>query len=239
VKSRKIMKADKSELAAKIMAYGATAAGLLAVAQPASAAVVYSGAQNLPLSYPGNTQQDIDLNNDGTDDFSFNALSYGYYQNFSANSSNQFIRSNDGTRPGPTLGHSDAANLPLNYVIQSGLPAVSLAWTTNGEPVAGNYYSGGSFNNATGYLGVRFHSAACTGSDWNYGWIQFSNAGLNNGTIIDWAYESTCNTQILTAQGSTAPTRDVPTLDQWGMLIMTGLLSGAAIYRMRKDRKKA
>ena len=43
------LKQNKTELAKKMAAYAATALSALTVAQPASAAIVYSGPQNLSL----------------------------------------------------------------------------------------------------------------------------------------------------------------------------------------------
>jgi len=115
----------------------------------------------------------------------------------------------------------------------------NLEWDSDYNTLAGNTSTGGNFNNTNGYIGVRFHSNACQGNNWHYGWIHFTNAGTLDSTIDSWAYESTCNTQIPAGAQATVEPTSVPTLDQWGMLIMAGLLSGAAIYRMRKNQKEA
>ncbi len=237
-------KKGKAKLAAKMAAYAATAVSALAVAHPASAAIQYSGPQNLSLNNV-NSLRNIDLNNDGTTDFHFTNTSRtnGFWQGLKSNNSNQFLQSS-GYGPGtgnPGYGHTDAAFLPQNYQI-AGVPANTfIHWSTGSEPVAGTYngYTGssGSFNNRTGFIGVRFHSAQCQAANWNYGWIRFTNIDVQDSTIVDWAYESTCNTPIAAGDTTAAAPEAVPTLDEWGMLALAGLLSGAAVLRMKKKAK--
>jgi len=94
-------------------------------------------------------------------------------------------------------------------------------------------YDFGNFKGTTGYLGVRFQSASCTGTNWHYGWIRFSAAAdASQGTVIDWAYEDQCNTPILAGAG--APQVAVPTLNQWGVLALVALLAGSGAVAMRR-----
>jgi len=94
-------------------------------------------------------------------------------------------------------------------------------------------YDFGNFKGTTGYLGVRFQSASCTGTNWHYGWIRFSaTADASQGTVIDWAYEDQCNTPILAGAG--APQVAVPTLNQWGVLALVALLAGSGAVAMRR-----
>lgn len=238
-------KANKNELATKIMAYGATAASLLVVAQPAAAAIVYSGAKNIAVN-AANTPVNLDLNNDGTDDFRFiNSISTvagnmtNWWQDIYGLGGAQFIFATTDVNG----NNSDPLNLPAGYNIKSALSGTH-SWGSDYNTMAGSGSTSGNFNLKSGYVGVRFHSAACQGSNWNYGWIHFANTGnmstTMSSTIDGWAYESSCDTAINAGAGVTAPARlNVPTLDQWGMLLMAGLLSGAALYRVRKDQKKA
>lgn len=80
---------------------------------------------------------------------------------------------------------------------------------------------------------MRF-SAGCGTA---YGWIQYdgTNAPVS-GTIIDWAYESSCGTPIL-AGDMGAPAVGVPTLNQWGLMILIGLLAGAGALILRKKEQ--
>jgi hypothetical protein len=227
----KINKRKKSELAAKIMAYGTSAASLLSVAQPASAAVVYSGAQNLSLT---TSNVDVDLNSDGTDDFRFDGYSSDGWSQSISGLNGSFIAATTYING----NHSDPMNLAAGYNIQSALGSTQ-EWDSGSNTLAGSGSSDGNFNNTSGYIGVRFHSNSCQGSNWHYGWIQFTNNGRVDGTINDWAYEECCNTPIEAGQTSGGGCQQVPTLGEWGMMIMAGLLSGAAIYRLRKEQKKA
>jgi len=96
----------------------------------------------------------------------------------------------------------------------------------------GNY---GDFGGKRGYMGVRFDISGNT----HYGWIQFDAAfdGLS-GTIVDWAYEDVPGKAV--AAGDTGPA-PIPTLNQWGMMFLAGLilLEGARRLRKEKVREKA
>ncbi len=237
-------KRTKKDIRKKVMAYTA-AAGALAMAPLSEAAIVYSGPQNLTVN-SSNTLRNIDLNSDAQNDFRF---SYSYYSGYSWGVvnilnlySNQFIQSDGAVGTGnPGYGNSDAAFLPQNYAIGPNLAATFVYWTAGSEPLAGTGYSTqGSFINRTGFLGVRFHSAQCQGANWNYGWIRFSNTGGPNGNIVDWAYENACNTPI--PAGATAnqqqPATPVPTINEWGMIGMAGLLGAAAVNQLRKRKEE-
>lgn len=237
------MKIGKAELAARIAAYGATAASLLAIAQPAAAAVQYSGVQNRALP-KNNTGISIDLNGDGFDDFRFwGNTAFGTSQSitgltYAPGSRNQFVNAST------TVNglHSDPINFAQGYSIRAAVvpgPNGTWSWFASSETLAGTGPTNGNFNGKTGFLGVRFHSAACKGASWHYGWIRFRNSGVGAGRVIDWAYEDSCDTGIAAGAGAPIAPISVPTLGEWGMLIMTGLLSGVVIHRMRKDQKEA
>jgi len=101
-------------------------------------------------------------------------------------------------------------------------------------PTASFTYDFGNFKGTTGYLGVRFQSATCTGTNYHYGWIRFSAAAdASQGTVIDWAYEDQCNTPILAGAGLPQQVT-VPTLNQWGLLALVALLAGSGALAMRR-----
>jgi hypothetical protein len=231
----------KAELAAKIATYGATAAGLLAIVQPAAAAVQYSGVQNRALP-TNNAGIAIDLNGDGTDDFSFwgdtaAVASQSITGLAFAGSFNQFVKADTFVNG----FHSDPINFAQGYSIRATVvpgPNGTWSWSNSSNTLAGIGPTNGNFNGQTGFIGVRFHSAACQDASWHYGWIRFQNSGVGVGRVIDWAYEDVCDTPVLAGAGAPIAPVSVPTLGEWGMLIMTGLLSSVAIYRMRKDQKE-
>jgi hypothetical protein len=112
-------KIRKAELAVKIATYGATAAGLLAIAQPAAAAVQYSGVQNRALP-TNSTRISIDLNGGGIDDFSFwgdaAALASQSITGLTfAGSSNQFVKADTFVNG----FHSDPINFAQGYNIRA------------------------------------------------------------------------------------------------------------------------
>ncbi len=181
--------------------YSAVAAGVLAMSPPADAAVHYSGLMNLSVN--PSTYQVVDLNFDGTYDFIF-AYSNWWSSPYSWGKGPYF-------RDLYGAGHiwayggafcTDAIRLASNYQIKATLVRPHFFWQTNYWDSLNGTFTGktnncqGNFNNATGFLGVRIHSQACQGADFNYGWIRYRGDTITSGTIIDWAYEDTCNTPI-------------------------------------------
>ncbi len=199
----------RSTLDKQLKLYSAVAAGVLAMAPPADAAVHYSGLKNLPVN--SSTSQYVDLNGDGLDDFKFG---YAYW----TSSPNSWGR-------GPFFyglygaGHIwgsgtaycfDAIKFASNYQIKATLIHPHFSWRTSYWDSLNGTFTGvigncqGNFNNTTGFLGVRFHSSACYGGDFNYGWIRYHGdtqvSGVASGTIMDWAYEDTCNVPIYSGE---------------------------------------
>ncbi len=224
------------ELKKKFMCYSSIAAGALAIAGQAEAAVVYSGLQNIVINTP-NTSQLIDLNNDGTNDFGFR---YVYSTTYFGNSNRGFdlVRINYNQHI-DSYSHADPARLPGGYLIQPNLPnQPAFYWDTENNDTLGTYYGSstmGVFRGQTGYIGVRFQSQTCNGSNYHYGWIQFSlNNNATSGTIIDWAYETNCNQPIQAGQQQVA----VPAFTPAGIAVAAGLLSGAGIRALRKRKKE-
>jgi hypothetical protein len=231
-------KGFKGTLEKQLKAYSVAAAGVLALAPSADAAIHNSGIENLPVN--SSTSQNIDLDNDGNNDFSFKPIIYP---------SVNLIEMGAGTNGFIATSHvnSDVANVSSNYLIGPTLTGTRTFWRTvaysstlNGTQ-NGSIGTNGNFNNTTGFIGVRFHSAACPGSEWNYGWIHYRGrttvGSLQSGTIIDWGYEDQCNTAIAAGAGRVTPT-SVPTLNQWGTIIFALLLGGLAARILQKQEKK-
>ena len=221
----------------QLKVYSAAAAGVLALAPAADAAIHYSGNQNI-LVDSSNTPQNIDLNGDASVDFRFRYLENSQYPYRSLRVTGQSGAS--------VIRHNNPIRLPSNYQIKGNLPNPSFLWGKGYElngTTSGNIY--GYFNNATGFLGVRFHTTACpvgTGN-WNYGWIRYQGTTVPNslvsGTIIDWAYEDQCNTPIAAGAEQTKTTTSVPTLNQWGMIIFMLLPGGLAARKLQKQEKES
>jgi hypothetical protein len=216
----------------RLMIYSAAAAGALAVAPAADAAVQYSGIMNLPVNSSQHPR--IDFNNDGTDDFGFS-----YYQLSFVRLIGLFGLSS-GSGHIAEWSHGDAARLPSNYLVGPGLTNPGYYWTNgwnalNGT-VMGYTNTMGNFNNATGYIGVRFNADCGTA----YGWIQYQGVtnigGPMSGTIIDWAYEDTC--QPIQAGDTIGSDMPVPTMNQWGLIVFTLLLGALAARELRRSSRK-
>jgi len=241
-----VKKGKKERFDKRLKVYSAAAAGILALAPSAEAAIHYSGVQNLPVN-PSHSQN-IDLNGDATNDFIFD------YSKWTSNASSwgkgPYLEGTHGAAHIAGLPPhycSDAIKLASNYQIKGTLANNNHIWRVDYWDSLNGTFTGktnncqGNFNNATGYIGVRFHTNAC-GDGWNYGWIHYRGDSITSGTIIDWAYEDQCNIPILAgAKGTTppvTPTAVIPTLDQWGMIVLTLLLGGLAARMLGKRGKE-
>lgn len=189
------------------------------------------------------------MNNDSWPEFLFGVYwlttSLTMRDNFGPGYRNGHINSNVGTFWAFFGG--DPVDLPMGYSIRNTLPG-TLQWaylSTHatfpwiGDTLAGRYpYIGNFYAQGTqGYIGVRFYDAVCD----HFGWIQFRHdtgvPPLTQGTIIDWAYEDTCNAPILAGDTVGAPAVSVPTLNQWGTLILIALLAGAGTLMLKKQEQ--
>ncbi len=216
----------------KLLGYLAAAAGALAISTPAEAVIHYSGVRNLVVD--NNTDYvGVDLNGDGIDDFGFSYFSspallvlYPLF-NSTFEDTNSFIY---------YFYYYSVANLKHGFIIKNDLP-YSYYWTNTSSGYLASHYGGYNFANATGYIGVRFHSAECNGTDWHYGWIQFEGAAdASWGKIIDWAYEDECNKPIIA--GDRGERASVPVLDPVGAAGLAVLLGGAGALGLKRRKKE-
>jgi len=231
ISRRERMMGKGGKLQKRLSAYSALAAGVLAVVPSAEAAIQYSGTQNLSVN-SSTTPVVVDMNGDMSNDFQFSYLSnlYGVGSGLGMSA-----LGNAGAILRSSSGHSDWANLSANYSIRSNINS-ALSWSNGFEPLAGVSSTFGSFNSngSQGYLGVRFTSSTCNNGDFHYGWIQWrTDTRATQGTIIDWAYETTCNTPILAGAGQQAVA--VPAMDRWGLI---ALISAIFIVAARMFKKQ-
>jgi hypothetical protein len=205
----------------RLAAYSAAAAGMLAVAPAADAAVQYSGPRNIVIN-SGNPTVLIDLNNDGNNDFQFAlSSSSSYFYMSLAPSGRSAIAEHVHHRP---------ANLPNNYPVRSALINPNY-WTNSvsSSTLAGP--NNGNFKGKKGFLGVKFN----TSGGLRYGWVQFDGSSWpTQGVIVDWAYEDTGAPISAGNTGTVAPV-GAPTVDLWGLLILITLLAGASLKMLKKD----
>ncbi len=144
---------------------------------------------------------------------------------------------------GTPLAIPVASALSGNYTISSA-PAGRRIWNTNSKGqnlLSANKY-GSDFGYFQGpgdeYIGVRFINSVSGGGDGqlHYGWIQVNvPTGVTSLTIVDWAWEDTPNAPILAeARTGGAPPAVIPTLNEWGLIVLMTLLAGAAAWKMNR-----
>lgn len=135
-------------------------------------------------------------------------------------------------------------NLPADMVTVAGtsggdtLPAGTLIgsgsnWdSTDGDnQYAGTTdYSGQMVSGDTAYFGLSFQ----IGGQTHYGWVQVSEGPVNQ-SVLRWAYESTPNTPI--QAGALGAAAAVPTISEWGMILLSGLLALMAVFTLRRQRQ--
>ncbi len=229
----------REEFERKLKAYAAAAAGVVAAApagvmlsaSPAEAAIQYFNPSDITVN-SSSTRADIDINGDGVPDFSItysfaDSTNFGLFLHWTRTTGglggSSFIATGNNGWPSTYV-----VNLSANFLIQNNLQ--NYVWNSQTAFLNGflNDQSSGSFINDTGCIGVRFNTA----SGVRYGWIRYQGVGDDTGIIQDWAYEDTgAPIQCFdTGQQTTA----VPTLNQWGLLAMIGLLAGGGALALRR-----
>jgi len=243
----------------KLKAYSAVAVGALACVPTASAAIHYSGIKNLTLD-ARTTPVNVDINSDGVTDFVFTATRSApslFFRKYGLSINTNTSGSIGGISWINESRNANPMNLTASYVIGPNLANPPLYWNnglygtlafyqfSRGYSYRSKYSkywttqtsTDGNFTGRDGYIGVRFRTAGCTAPNFLYGWIQFSaQSNASQGTIIDWAYEDSCNTPILAGETarSLAQPVSVPTLNQWGLLVLVGLLAGGGAFVLRR-----
>jgi hypothetical protein len=201
--------------------------------------IVYVSGPSFPFQYgvdPGDAA--IDLNGDGTPDFSFQLsyffTSYGSFIGFDGGpisgggaygpylvwglgmNSTLFQRFSNGTiLPfGTFIGSPSPTNSLWNSPDQS--TAIATLWI--GPTQRG--LSGPLANVGVGYIGVRFYAA----DGWHYGWIRVRSTPVVE--VVDWAYESRPDAPIVAGLiGSSRDSRQFTVAfpnGDCGSLILTG-----------------
>jgi hypothetical protein len=202
----------------KLKTYSALAGSFLATGNMATASVVYHDVTpdvTKTQTTMGQSSYAIDMDNDGTNDFTLIA------QKISTTKSSMAITGTGVTilpasgngvdykqvKSGNTsasyalaLNANDNINNTLNWYIGGtgssssaiGLPLAG-AGTVGGVP-----FTTGQFHNVTNkYIGVKFTKGANT----YYGWIRVDVGNYNTFTVKDWAYDNTAGTAIQAGQG--------------------------------------
>jgi hypothetical protein len=180
------------------LAAGAAGVGMLALAQPAEAEIVYTSAdvvlsgRNFSRHYP------LDLNNDGSPDFFLHAFwqlssrkSGGFSSIYAEPAKGNRIAGYRGNAWALAAGQSIGKNLKFS--------GEQLAWMDT--YFGSDLYMGGHWKNATNrYLGLRFQIAGET----HYGWARLTiiNEAPLTATLTGYAYETVANTPIIAGKTS-------------------------------------
>jgi|HubBroStandDraft_6_1064221.scaffolds.fasta_scaffold41194_3 hypothetical protein len=189
----------RAQLNMYALAARAAGVGLLALAVPARAEVVYTPA-NQVIGHNG--VYGLDLNHDGTVDFLIQQWNYGNWT-----SNNQLLAD-------PAVGNGVEGIRRAAAVLQSGQPIgpsqnfiagdqngevmLSVTHTTTGGP---SHLHGSWANVSNRYLGLKFQISGQT----HYGWARVSvqRKGFHFlATLTGYAYETTPNTAINAGQTS-------------------------------------
>ena len=202
------------------LASAAAGGAALAVTPAAEATIQYSGVRDIILT---NTCSLINMDSVGPNEFQIvHNNNYGnYYAKIDPiTASAGIVFTNLG---GPLL-----KALSANYNITDTIAGPKYGWTA-GYRYIGYTYLGPFEGQGNKYIGVRFTN----GTGEHFGWIQVNLlAGSTSLAIIDWAYEDTPDTPILA--GATGPQQAIPTLNEWGIIVLMTLLAGAAAWKMNR-----
>ena len=147
----------------------ATLGAAVASAAPASADIVSSGEVNLGVNCEGGDVWVVDLDGDGTDDFSFWGAKCCIW--VSGELTATWVEDD--------LGYPE--RLSAGELINNSLP-----FSPGSGPLSAGL--GGNWNGSypvTGYIGVGF----MIGAEVHYGWIEYTEDVGCDGTVVQWAYD--------------------------------------------------
>jgi hypothetical protein len=195
----------KLSLECKLAAYALATGAILATPDQAPADIIYSGVVDQPVGY--NTSFNIDLNGDGTTDFTIITSQILYVQ---APGNNAVVI----TPPDAAAALNPFDEISANDQLGRGRRLMAF-YTGGGTGPSGTRPSGGPWLGAQNkFLGLRFNFP--DGST-HYGWARLS-VGFDypsfsfTATVHDWAYENTPDKPILAGDtiGSPAPPPPAP-----------------------------
>jgi hypothetical protein len=175
------------------LAAGAAGVGMLAVAQPSEARIVYTSV-NVSIGPRGS--YNLDFNGDGITDVTIDQFGFEYHY-----VSHNALRA----RPGASDAAVGSATYDFDAALHRGAEiGSSRAFIGPGIMAASNYshvhghrfYFGQWVNLADGYLGVKFIIKGKT----HFGWARFQNSSARGTTLKGYAYETISGRPIKAGQ---------------------------------------
>jgi len=176
----------ENRLRGYIAAAGAAGVGLMAIAQPTEAKVVYTPLANIPLQ----SLTTIDLNGDGITDlsFHFSQTGYGAFQFVDLDGSNSLVFGTVNHQSGP---------LPLPWLTRIGPKSPFSKRDGIITGVDGCHSTCGKLgvwlHQVDKYIGIKFSISGQT----HYGWMRLTVQGALSGYASGYAYETVPNKPIL------------------------------------------
>jgi len=191
-----------------LQAYVAAAgAGLIALAHPAAAEIIYTPS-NIPIteSFGGLVKTQFDINNDGTPDFVFSVVSYfthglggAYLQISPGLAANQIVAIQLKSQRVTAAALDAGAQVGPSANFQSSPKGLFLGFFGLGSQSI--IRSGSWLSVETAYLGLKFVVA----EEVHYGWarVKFTQPGVfTHASIYGYAYESLPNQPIIAGKQS-------------------------------------
>ena len=206
----------------------------MAVAPAAEAAIQYSGPQNVNLGVNSSLNLDIDL--DGDNDFLFTLFTV--YSDSSLRSAFAVYASANARVLDTSGGYFRFVRALSSGYNVANTPALGGSWATYGA-LGYNYYdyyigSGNFPGQGPTFMGIQFENSGS--GQMHFGWIRVAlDLQITSLTIIDWAWEDIPGNPILAGDSGAATV--VPTLNEWGLGVLTTMLAGAAVWKVRRKVK--
>jgi hypothetical protein len=181
----------ENRLLGYITAAGAASVGLMAIAQPASAKIIYTPMDNVPIS----SLTTIDLNGDGIPDLNFYLWNtyHGAFQFVSGAPGNEIAFG--------TVNHSSGA-LPLPWLNRIGWKTkftIGEGLITGVDGCHSYCFDIGPWQHQTDkYLGIKFQIGGKT----HFGWMRLTVGDALTGTASGYAYEDQADEPIVAGKTS-------------------------------------
>jgi hypothetical protein len=229
----------ETRLLGYIAAAGAASVGLMAIAQPAEAKVVYTPLANVPLT----SLSAIDLNGDGVTDVTFIVEESGY-------GAAQVIYPAAGNGVVFGILNHESGALPLPWLTRIGPQQNFSPNQATITGVDGCHSTCGKFgvwlHQVDKYVGIKFLISGQT----HYGWMRLTVQGALSGYASGYAYETVPNKPIIagvtsgpdvarSAAPATVPLFALPEKQSQSLGMLARGADGVAIWRREEEEVRS